>query len=120
MREALRKNADWVFMWDDDTEIKDDTFFTVMTETAYKHDAAVVGLPYRLGASEESIFNVALKGPQGYTYYRQRPAEPQEDNDIGASPEDWHFCEGIKQRGGKVLLEPRIRTVHWKLVGLTF
>lgn|SRR3990167_566489 len=149
MREALRWGADWLFFWDDDTQIKDTNFFNTMKDTAYKYDATIVGLPYRLGTPDEIIYNVADKVNGEYTHYRELPSEPKEvdalgtgamliniawirknwpeppyfqviNNKIDAISEDYFFCEGVKERGGKVILEPRIKTTHWKLVGLTF
>lgn len=28
-------------------------------------------------------------------------------------PEDWRFCEKIKEKGGKIIVEPRIGNIHW-------
>lgn len=150
MRDALKWGADWVIMVDDDTQIKDDNFLNKMIETAYKFSASVVGLPVRLGVSDEIIYNFADKHPEkGYVNYRELPKEPKEvdvigcgvmlinmqwirdnwpkppyftiiDTEIGAWPEDWQWCTQVKERGGKVVVEPRIATVHYKLVGLTF
>lgn len=37
--------------------------------------------------------------------------------EAGMFPEDWTFCERVKERGGKVVVEPRIKTVHWGMIG---
>lgn len=34
------------------------------------------------------------------------------DTLTGAFPEDWYFCEKVKEKGGKVIMLP-IKTTHW-------
>lgn len=149
MRDALKWEADWVLMWDDDTQIKDDNFFNLMKETAYKMNANVVGLPVRLKNGEEIVFNFADKVGDKYVNYKELPKEPKEidvigtgvmlinmawirknwpkppyfsviDTETGAWPEDWNFCQLVKEKGGKIVVEPRIATVHHGNIGYTF
>ncbi|HDY68420.1 MAG TPA: hypothetical protein ENH85_11590 [Candidatus Scalindua sp.] len=35
-------------------------------------------------------------------------------------PEDWRFCEKVKEKGGKIIVEPRISTIHWGMKGFTY
>src|SRR3990167_8616733 len=150
MREALKFDADWCLMWDDDTEIKDTNFFNLMIETAFKMSASVVGLPVRLKTNDEIIFNFADKQDGKYVNYKygDLPKEPKEvgvigtavmlinmawirknwpkapwfsviDTETGAWPEDWFFTEKVWEKGGKVVVEPRIATVHHGQIGYT-
>jgi hypothetical protein len=32
-------------------------------------------------------------------------------------PEDWSFCEAVKKKGGKIMIEPTIPNLHWGLYG---
>jgi len=147
---ALRENADWILMWDSDIQVKDNRFLEFLIETAYKNDAAVVGLPCRLKSPTEIKFNFAMKThDKGYVNFSELPPEPREvdvigtgvmlinmgwlrknwpigpwftviDTESGSFPEDWTFCEWVKSRGGKVMVDPRVKTVHWGLTGFSF
>lgn len=35
-------------------------------------------------------------------------------------PEDWRLCEKIKEKGGKIIVEPRISTVHYGIKGYSY
>ena len=150
VRDAIAKDADWVLMVDDDTSIKSEKFFKTMLDTAFRHNAPIVGLPVRLGDGSQIIYNFAHKKSYGYKNWEgELPTKPMEvdtigtgvmlinikwlkehwpkapwfhvtDTETGAFPEDWNFCEQIKAKGGKIIMEPRIKTVHWKPVGLTW
>src|SRR3990167_9701752 len=146
IQEAIKIDADWIIMCDSDTQIKDKDFFNKMVEVAYKFSAPVVGLPVRLGVVDEVIFNFADKDTEkGYVNYKELPKEPKEvgvmgtgciiinvkwvkehltspyfsviDTPNGFFPEDWAFSEYVKKEGGKIVVEPRIATIHWKTTG---
>lgn len=148
VRKAIEVNADWVLMWDADIEIKDNDFLHRMVAAAYQHNTPVVGLPCRLKNNDEILFNFASKVGKEYNNAREIPQAPQETDVIGtgvmlinvawiknnwpispwfevidtltgAFPEDWNFCEKVRQRGGKVLVYP-IKTVHWGEIGYGF
>ena len=149
VKEALKNDADWILMVDDDVQIKDNNFFNLMLQTAFDNDAPVVGLPCRLKSNEEIVFNFADKRPEGYENYKVIPEAPKEvdvigtgcmlinmawlrekwpkapwfwviDTETGSFPEDWNFCEQVKQRGGKIMVESRVKTTHWGSLGFTF
>lgn len=149
MREALKQNADWIIQWDNDIQIKSDDFFYKMTETAYKFGAPVVGLPCRLKDPGQIIYNFADKKGKEYINYKELPQEPKEidvigtgfmlinakwikenwpigpwfsfiDTETGVFPEDWNFCEKVKERRGRIMVDPRMKTTHWGQMGFTF
>ena len=35
-------------------------------------------------------------------------------------PEDWKFCEKVKEKGGKIILDPTIETIHWGSYGFQY
>lgn len=35
-------------------------------------------------------------------------------------PEDWRFCEKVKEKGGKIIIEPRVSTIHWGQKGFQY
>ena len=39
------------------------------------------------------------------------------DGTPGILPEDWRFCEKIKEKGGKIVVEPSIETIHYGIKG---
>lgn len=149
MKQAIEQNVDWIMQWDTDIQVKDDGFFQKAVEFAYKNEIPVLGLPCRLKSPNEIVYNFANKNPEGdYINFKECPKEPIEvdvigtglmiinahwiranffkgpwftvrDSEAGALPEDWHFCEKVKERGGKIFMFP-IQTVHWGMQGFTF
>lgn len=139
---------DWILMWDSDIQVPTPKFIYKMVETAYKQDAALVGLAVRLKL-DSNEFACAKKVEGGYERYRELPKHPMEVDVMGAgvslinsqwvknhldqpyyefvegkgvngptiTPEDWRFSEKIKEKGGKIFVEPTIETIHWGIKG---
>ena len=147
MKDAVKNNADWCLMWDSDIQIKDQDFFNKMVKTAYDYNVPVVALPCRLKVPEV-IYNFAVKKDNKYENFKELPKTPIEtdvigtgvmlinmafirenipkapyftviDTEAGVFPEDWAFCEKIKEKGGKIIMLP-LQTVHWGELGYTF
>lgn len=143
MRTALVHNDDWVLMWDADVEVLDRGFLQGMIETSYKFNAPVVGLAVKLktGGSPFNCGRIKDGGYRNYTHLRNFedswevdavgtgcmlinlnwikkniPSAPWfsvVDTETGAFPEDWHFCELVKQKGGTIYVDPRFKTRHF-------
>lgn len=141
-RTALEHEDDWLLFWDADVEIRGRDFLHRMLKTAKEYDAPVVGLAVRL-KTLAAPFNCGMKEPGGYRNYthikdlegaqevdavgtgcmlinlswlRKNLVAPYFqviDTALGAFPEDWNFCEKVKEKGGKVVVEPNVQTVHW-------
>lgn len=147
-------DSDWILMWDSDIQVPTPEFFYKMVETAYKHEAALVGLLVRIKTYEinKPEFACGKKSEGGYMRLIKAPTIPEEVDVMGAGvtilnsrwirdnleqpyyefkdvkgingpailPEDWCLCEKIKEKGGKIIVEPRIETIHYGNYGWHF
>ena len=137
-------DSDWILMWDSDIQVPTAKFLQKMIDTAYKTDAAMVGLLVRLKIPDTQ-FACGMKEEGGYKRLTEAPKKPTEVDVMGAgvtllnckwirdnldqpyyqfvdvkgvngpsiTPEDWRLCEKIKEKGGKIVVEPNISTIHW-------
>ena len=135
VRRSRASEADWILMWDSDIEVFKKDFILDLVRTAYEKDAPVVGIPCRLKLQEEA-YNFRIKGA-----YCPLPKEDTEvdvvgtgvmlinaqwlkknfscgpwfsflDTEYGTQPEDWVFCDRVRERGGKIYINPKIQTAH--------
>ena len=137
-------DSDWILMWDSDIQVPTAKFLQKMIYTAYKTDAAMVGLLVRIKIPDTQ-FACGMKEEGGYKRLTEAPKKPIEVDVMGAgvtlinckwvrdnldqpyyqfidikgangpaiTPEDWRFAEKIKEKGGKIVVEPNISTIHW-------
>jgi len=143
---------DWILMWDSDIQVANGQFIYKMIETAYKHDAAMVGLLVKIKSfdkNQEYACGMKAKDGTGYVRLKEAPVKVQKVDVMGAGitlirsawiknhlqqpyyefvdikgdngpailPEDWRFCEKIKEKGGKIVVDPTIETIHYGQMG---
>lgn len=138
---AIQDENDWLLFWDADIAVKDSDFIKEMIDEAHRHDAAVAGLPVCLKGTPKT-YNFANKFTNGYENSDKMPTLTNEVDAIGCGvmlinvpflkklsppwfsftdtfheqpgffPEDWGFCEKVKEAGGKVIVVP-FSTIHY-------
>ena len=78
-------DSDYILQWDSDIQVPTPKFLYKMIETAYKYDAAVVGLLCRIKLDEiEYACGNMAKDKSGYVRLTKAPTRPKEVDVIGA------------------------------------
>lgn len=142
MQQSIDSKSDWTLMWDSDIEVLTKGFVWKMIETAYKYDAVMVGLLIRIKSFGQPEYACGMKVKGGYDRLKKTPLKPKKVDAMGAgvtliknswvvknlkqpyyefrdspapgiTPEDWVFSEKIKEKGGKIVVDPTIETLHY-------
>ena len=141
---ALESGHDAVLFLDSDIAIEDHAFIENLVEIAYKHDAGIVGGAYR--AKKDDYMLVAGNFKDGESdNLTKLPSDPTEVDYVGTGimlimrkvlvdmpephftivdkpglkvmPEDYEFCRKAKEKGVKIMLDPRFKTQHYGAFG---
>lgn len=143
LAEAMVLGADWLLMIDTDTWVVQDGKITPgaqllrMILTADRANATIVGAPVvrrtvgdlnvfmldandRYHASEREAMvsrdNVSEVDAIGAACIAINLAKLDDDvvfESVDARSEDIQFCRAVQKRGGKILVDKRVRTSHW-------
>lgn len=136
--ELLKGDYDWLLFWDSDIGLEEG-FLKKMLETAYKHDADIVCGCYKM-KEENGKYVLGIKNGDRYenlTEIRQvrevdaggtgcllikrrvleALSEPwftiEDGNNLFVLPEDFRFCKLAKEKGFKIMADPRFKTHHF-------
>lgn len=135
---ALDGGHDWLLFWDSDISIQEG-FLTKMLETAYKHSADIVcgcykmkeeGGKYVLGEKDGDKYRNLTEitsvqevdaGGTGIMLIHRRVLEALDEpwftiidgKNLFVMPEDFEFCRRAKEKGFKIVADPRFITHHY-------
>lgn len=141
---ALQNGHDAVLFLDSDIAIEDHSFITDLVETAYKHDAGIVGGAYRAKKDEYTLVAGNFKDGEPDNL-KELPKVPVAVDYVGTGimlimrsvlqtmpephftiidkpglkvmPEDYEFCRKAKEKGATIMLDPRFKTQHYGAFG---
>ncbi len=140
------KDAEWLFNWDTDVAVRDDTFLDKMLETAKKFDAKIVGGVYLL-KNDPRVVPICMDDGKGWfkNFLADDIKEPRlVDYTAGGLmlihrdviekipppwfqttnysdrvfPDDFHLCKLAREAGFKIAVDPRFDTWHIHNVGV--
>lgn len=138
VHEAIKGAYDWLLFWDSDIGLEEG-FLTKMLDTAYKHEADIVCGCYKM-KEENGKYVLGIKHGEKYenlteiTRVREVDAggtgiilinvkvfgaieEPWftiiDGKNLFVMPEDFEFCRKAKEKGFKIMADPRFTTNHY-------
>ena len=138
VHECLKGDYDWLLFWDSDIGLEE-RFLDKMIETAYKHEAQIVCGSYKMkeengkyvlgerkGDKYENLTEISKvrevdAGGTGVMLISRKVLEALEDpwftiedgKSLFVLPEDFRFCQKAKEKGFKIMADPRFTTNHY-------
>lgn len=140
---AMKDKYDWLLFWDADIEVDSPKFISEMIESGYRYNADVIGLPcplksnalvYNCAQEMNGKYENYMELPKTVEYVDavgtgllliktdvfytlERPfftfTDTYNDGRVGFWPEDWNFCEKVKEKGHQIIIDPRFKVYHW-------
>jgi GT2 family glycosyltransferase len=140
------EDAEWLFNWDTDVVVRDDTFLDKLLETAKNLDAKIVGGCYRMKNSPQLVPICMDDGKGWFTNFKAEDLKEPRLVDYVAGglmlihrdviekipppwfqttnypdrvfPDDFHLCKLAREAGFKIAVDPRFDTWHIHNVGV--
>lgn len=137
----LESDCEWLYFWDTDIVIHDDTFLDKLIETSKKLDAGIVGAAYRMKNPDGYVIGGMLEADgKVHNLKSKEITEPRIVDAVGTGtmlirrdvletmpnpwftfvdhpgwvmPEDYNFCLKAAEYGFKTAMDPRIITLHY-------